>query len=262
MQAPAGDCSRALRCKAASEVSEPDPCEGARGSPCGGQPKLPHRSSSVRSIAKYYVRGDQVIPVLVDINLDVTAGDYVALMGPSGSGKTTLLNLIAGIDTADVGTILVAGDRHHAALPRGELAALARSARRLHLPVLQPDAGAHRVRERRAAAAAHAAVKARAARARRDGAARRGPCRSRWTTIRRSSPAASSSASPSRARIVTDPTIIVADEPTGDLDRDSAEEILDLLDRLNRELRQDHHHGHARPEGGRESARLIHLEKG
>jgi putative ABC transport system ATP-binding protein len=52
----------------------------------------------IRSLIKYYQRGDQIIPVLVDINLDVRLGDYVALMGPSGSGKSTLLNLIAGID--------------------------------------------------------------------------------------------------------------------------------------------------------------------
>ena len=64
---------------------------------------------SIRGLSKAYVRGDQSIPVLVDINLDVQAGDYVALMGPSGSGKSTLLNLIAGIDKPTSGQILVAG---------------------------------------------------------------------------------------------------------------------------------------------------------
>ncbi len=64
---------------------------------------------AIRELTKYYVRGDQVIPVLVDINLDVFAGDYVALMGPSGSGKSTLLNLIAGIDKPSAGEIRVAG---------------------------------------------------------------------------------------------------------------------------------------------------------
>ncbi|HEX2390447.1 MAG TPA: ATP-binding cassette domain-containing protein, partial [Casimicrobiaceae bacterium] len=64
---------------------------------------------SIRDLSKYYVRGDQIIPVLVDIDLDVNAGDFVALMGPSGSGKSTLLNLIAGIDKPSSGHIHVAG---------------------------------------------------------------------------------------------------------------------------------------------------------
>ena len=64
---------------------------------------------SIRELTKYYVRGDQIIPVLVGINLDIQAGDYVALMGPSGSGKSTLLNLIAGIDKPTSGSIHVAG---------------------------------------------------------------------------------------------------------------------------------------------------------
>ena len=60
-------------------------------------------------LSKSYVRGDQVVPVLTDINLTIREGDFVALMGPSGSGKSTLLNLIAGIDRADAGSIRVAG---------------------------------------------------------------------------------------------------------------------------------------------------------
>ncbi len=64
---------------------------------------------TIRSLTKHYVRGDQVIPVLVDIDLDVAVADFVALMGPSGSGKTTLLNLIAGIDQPIRGKIIVAG---------------------------------------------------------------------------------------------------------------------------------------------------------
>jgi putative ABC transport system ATP-binding protein len=63
----------------------------------------------VRSLTKAYVRGEQVIPVLVGIDLDVAAGDFIALMGPSGSGKSTLLNLIAGIDKPSSGTIRVGG---------------------------------------------------------------------------------------------------------------------------------------------------------
>ena len=64
---------------------------------------------AIRNLTKYYVRGDQVIPVLIGINLDVQEGDYIALMGPSGSGKSTLLNLVAGIDKPSSGEIHVAG---------------------------------------------------------------------------------------------------------------------------------------------------------
>ena len=77
---------------------------------------------AIRNLTKYYTRGEQVIPVLVDINIDVMAGDYIALMGPSGSGKSTLLNLIAGIDKPTSGEIRVAGvDIAH--LSEGDLAA-------------------------------------------------------------------------------------------------------------------------------------------
>ena len=76
-----------------------------------------HRTAlvEIRGLSKYYVRGDQIIPVLVDIDLDVAAGDFVALMGPSGSGKSTLLNLIAGIDKPDGGRDPRRGRRHRAA---------------------------------------------------------------------------------------------------------------------------------------------------
>jgi len=77
---------------------------------------------AIRGLSKHYIRGDQIIPVLVDINLDVAAGDFVALMGPSGSGKSTLLNLIAGIDKPSDGEIHVAGI-DIAQLTEGELAA-------------------------------------------------------------------------------------------------------------------------------------------
>jgi len=77
---------------------------------------------AIRGLSKYYTRGDQVIPVLVDINLDVPAGDYIALMGPSGSGKSTLLNLIAGIDKPSAGEIRIAGV-DIARLSEGDLAA-------------------------------------------------------------------------------------------------------------------------------------------
>ena len=73
---------------------------------------------SIRNLSKAYRRGGQIVPVLSDLDLDIVAGDFLALMGPSGSGKSTLLNLIAGIDKPDSGTLEVGRRRHHAACPR------------------------------------------------------------------------------------------------------------------------------------------------
>src|SRR5690242_12832330 len=88
----------------ATHAQHPEPQRGAHASRsiagAGREPLV-----AIRDLSKYYIRGDQVIPVLVDIDLDVYAGDYVALMGPSGSGKSTLLNMIAGIDKPSSGEI-------------------------------------------------------------------------------------------------------------------------------------------------------------
>ena len=97
---------------------------------------------TIRALSKHYIRGDQVIPVLVDINLDVAVADFLALMGPSGSGKSTLLNLVAGIDKPTAGQIHVAGI-DIAQLSEGELAAQLRrlqSAEFLYETRLLPDA--------------------------------------------------------------------------------------------------------------------------
>ena len=100
-----------------SESSATEPARRRVPTPRRRQPLV-----AIRSLTKYYTRGEQVIPVLVDINLDVMAGDYIALMGPSGSGKSTLLNLIAGIDKPTSGEIRVAGV-DIARLSDGDLAA-------------------------------------------------------------------------------------------------------------------------------------------
>ena len=175
-------------------------------------------------------------------------------MGPSGSGKSTLLNLIAGIDKPDAGELRVGGV-DIAALGEAELADWRAAQRRLHLPVLQPDAGADRVRERRAAAAADVACRARERRERVETALAMVGLADRMDALPdRSCRAASSSAWRSRAPSSPTRRIIVADEPTGDLDRASAEEILDLMERLNRELGKTDHHGDARPARGRAGA--------
>ena len=199
--------------------------------------------------------------MLVDINFDVMAGDYIALMGPSGSGKSTLLNLIAGIDKPTSGEIRVAGvdiARPVRRRPRG----VARRARRLHLPVLQPDAGADGVPERRTAAAAHVAV----ARANGASASTR---RWRWSVCRTASthyPNELSGGQQQRVAIaralITDPTLIVADEPTGDLDRTTAEEVLGLLERLNAEIGKTIIMVTHDPKAASHARKIVQLEKG
>ena len=109
----------------------------------------------LRGVAKQYQRGNEVVPVLEKLDLDLPRGDFVALMGPSGSGKTTLLNLLGGLDRPTTGSIEVDGlaiDR----LSNAELGRLARRQRGLRVPDVQPAAGAHRRAQRRAAAAADA----------------------------------------------------------------------------------------------------------
>ena len=121
-------------------------------SPCS-RPLLGPRPA----VHKFFQRGSEQIDVLNDLTLTVPEGEFLALMGPSGSGKTTLLNLIAGLDQPSEGEVWV-GERANLRDVRSPTRPLADAARRLHLPVLSPAAGADGVRKRRAAAAAVAAV--------------------------------------------------------------------------------------------------------
>jgi putative ABC transport system ATP-binding protein len=196
----------------------------------------------IRNLAKSYTRGGQAVPVLSDINLDIAAGDFIALMGPSGSGKTTLLNLIAGIDKPDSGTLRVEGV-DIAALSEGELA----DWRAAHvgfvfqfynlMPVLTAYENVELV----------LSVVGLADRMKHYPNELSGGQQQRVAIAR---------------AVVADPTIIVADEPTGDLDRVSAAEILAMLQRLNRELGKTivmvTHDANA----ARAAERLVHLEKG
>ena len=122
------------------------------------------------NLTKEYTKGDNVIRPLDDLNLEVPAGMFLALMGPSGSGKTTLLNLIAGIDRPTAGSLIDRRHRTSRTLSRNRLAAWRAAIRRLCLPALQPGARTDRVRERRAAAAAAYDDAQAAARTRRRGA--------------------------------------------------------------------------------------------
>ena len=187
----------------------------------------------IEHVNKSYRRGTHVIPVLVDINLDIAEGEFLALMGPSGSGKSTLLNLIAALDHLDSGLIKVGGV-DITVLSETELAAwravnvgfifqfynlipVLTAFENVELPLLLT--GLSR-RERRTHVELALQVVNLASRMDHYPGQLSGGEQQRVAIAR---------------AIVTDPTILVADEPTGDLDRVAAEEILDLMDRLNRE---------------------------
>ncbi len=189
---------------------------------------------SVREVSKSYRRGNQSITVLIDITLDIEEGELLALMGPSGSGKSTLLNLIAGIDRPDAGSVRVAGIEI-TTLSESELARwragnigfifqfynlmpVLTAFENVELPLLLTGLSA---RERRAHVRLVLDMVGLSHRIEHYPSQLSGGEQQRVAIAR---------------AVVTDPTLIVADEPTGDLDRHSAEEVLKLLERINREL--------------------------
>jgi len=214
----------------------------------------------IQNVSKSYQRANLEIPVLRNISLDIDAGDFVALMGPSGSGKTTLLNLIAGIDRPSAGRIVVAGT-DLTELNESELAAwrsrhvgfifqfynlipVLTALENVELPLLLT--GLPKPERREHARSALTIV----------GLADRLDHYPRQLSGGQEQRVAIARA------IVTDPTILVADEPTGDLDKNSADEVLRLMNRLNREIKKTilmvTHDPHAA-----ESARSIRrLDKG
>jgi putative ABC transport system ATP-binding protein len=187
----------------------------------------------VKNVSKSYYRGDRRVPVLQDINLDIQEGEFLALMGPSGSGKSTLLNLIAGLDQVDSGTLTVGGV-DLTALSESELAAwrathvgfifqfynlipVLTAYENVELPLLLTGLSRGVRREHVELALRVVNLEAR-------------------MDHRPSQLSGGEQQRVAIARaVVTDPTILVADEPTGDLDRVSAEEVLNLMERLNRE---------------------------
>ena len=214
----------------------------------------------VQNVSKSYRRGDRVVPVLQEINLEVGEGEFLALMGPSGSGKSTLLNLIAGLDQVDGGTITVGGV-DITSLSESDLAAW-RSAHvgfifqfynlipvltafeNVELPLLLT--GLTRKERKEHVELALRVVNLEARMDHRPSQLSGGE--QQRVAIARA--------------VVTDPTLLVADEPTGDLDRVSAEEVLDLMERLNRESGKTILMVTHDPRAARRARLTRHLEKG
>jgi putative ABC transport system ATP-binding protein len=188
----------------------------------------------LRGVTKIYQRGDESVRVLEDLDLDVPTGSYEALMGPSGSGKTTLLNLIAGLDRPNNGSVEVAGKRLEG-LGEGALAKWRSSTigfvfqsynllpvltalENVELPLLLTGLSSPERKKRAQTALRIVGLEERM-----------------QHYPRQLSGGQEQRVAIARA-IVNDPTIIVADEPTGDLDRASASDILTLLEKLNTEL--------------------------
>jgi putative ABC transport system ATP-binding protein len=214
----------------------------------------------IRGLAKTYRRGEQDIPVLLGIDLDVQAGDFVALMGPSGSGKSTLLNLVAGIDHPSGGTIQIAGT-DIATLGDGALAdwrarhvgfifqfynlmPVLTAFENVELPLLLTTLSPRQRRERVAQVLQMVQLSDRADHYPNELS---GGQQQRVAIAR---------------AIVTDPTLIVADEPTGDLDRATGEEVLSLLERLVADLGKTIVMVTHDPKAAARAHRLVHLEKG
>ena len=214
----------------------------------------------IRGVTKTYRRGGEAIEVLHGVNLDIPRGDFVALMGPSGSGKTTLLNLIGGLDTPTAGSITVDGERIDQ-LSSGELSRwraanvgfvfqfynllpVLSAQRNVELPLLLTRLGAAERRRHAEIALTLVGLRDRA----------------------RHKPRELSGGQEQRVAIaraiVSDPTLLVCDEPTGDLDRATAQEIMRLLQMLN------HDHGKTivmvthDPKAAEFARRALYLDKG
>jgi putative ABC transport system ATP-binding protein len=214
----------------------------------------------VRGITKTYVRGKQRIEVLHGIDLDIPEGDFVALMGPSGSGKTTLLNLIGGLDSPTAGVLVVGGERIDElsgdALARWRadtvgfifqsynLMPVLTAQRNVELPLLLTDMGAGERRTRAALALALVGLEDRAGH----------------------KPNELSGGQQQRVAIaralVSDPALLICDEPTGDLDRKTADEVLGLLQTLNRQFGKTIVMVTHDPKAAEYANRTVHLDKG
>jgi putative ABC transport system ATP-binding protein len=214
----------------------------------------------IRNLSKVYERGRQKVEVLHHVNLDIQKGDFLALMGPSGSGKTTLLNLIGGLDSPTEGTLSIAGKRiddlSEGALARWRasnvgfvfqfynLMPMLSARKNVELPLLLTRLNSTQRKRNADIALQLVGLSERASH--KPGELSGG--QQQRVAIARA--------------IVSDPTLLVCDEPTGDLDRQSAEDILTLLQQLNRE------HGKTiimvthDPKAAEYAQHTLHLDKG
>jgi putative ABC transport system ATP-binding protein len=214
----------------------------------------------VTDLSKSYQRGREPVPVLSGLNLEIARGDYVALMGPSGSGKSTLLNLIGGLDRPSSGSIEVDGLRidglsdrelaHWRSRSIGfifqlyNLLPVLSAERNVELPLLLTELSAAERMSRARAALALVGLSDRA----------------------RHRPRELSGGQEQRVGIaralVTDPLLLLCDEPTGDLDRKSGDQVLELFDALNREAGKTILMVTHDPHAAERARRIVHLDKG
>ena len=214
----------------------------------------------LRKVAKDYKRGAETVHVLHELDLDIPKGDFLALMGPSGSGKSTLLNLIGGLDRPSAGTIQIAGQRTDS-LTDGQLGKwranhvgfvfqmynllpVLTAERNVELPLLLTSlSGA----ERHKRASAALSLVGLADRAKHKPRELSGGQEQRVGIAR---------------AIVSDPTLLLCDEPTGDLDRKSGDEILDLLQALNQQQNKTIIMVTHDPHAAARAKHVLHLNKG
>ena len=215
---------------------------------------------SIEHVSKVYRRDSLQIPVLEDIKLEIGKGDFVALMGPSGSGKTTLLNLIAGIDTPTAGRIIIDGrdisSMNESGLARWRsdhigfifqlynLIRVLTAFENVELPLLLTKLSRKERQEHVRTALSIVGLS------------------DRMDHYPRQLSGGQEQRVAIARAIVADPLILVADEPTGDLDAKSAEEILDLLNRLNGEFHKTVVMVTHDPRAAARAHRLLHLDKG
>jgi len=215
---------------------------------------------SVKNVVKRYIRGKQKVEVLHRLNLDIAAGEFLALMGPSGSGKTTLLNLIGGLDRPDEGEIVVAGENidklSNRQLARWRarnvgfvfqfynLMPMLTAERNVELPLLLTNLSRARRRQNVQAALQLVGLSDR-------------------STHKPSELSGGQQQRVAIARaLVADPSLLVCDEPTGDLDRTTAEEILGLMRTLNQTQNKTIIMVTHDPKAAEYASRQVHLDKG
>lgn len=214
----------------------------------------------VRGVSKIYQRGRQPVEVLHGVDLDIPEGDFLALMGPSGSGKTTLLNMIAGIDTPTSGSLTIGGQRIDRMNQRQladwraahvgyifqfyNLLPMLSALKNVELPLLLTNLSGARRKRNAMIALKLVGLEDRV----------------------HHKPSELSGGQQQRVAIaraiVSDPSILVCDEPTGDLDRHSAEDVLRLLQRLNRDYGKTMVMVTHDPKAAEYAQRILHLDKG